>query len=235
MKIRSAALLLLSAMLYGPLSSAEMDLREEAMNCNVVAFAPFMTEVTRERVIWFDDRRMEVDSMVQSIYEKGSRIFGSDDVERTKTGVKVRLKEPHDKELIEIFRPMYQRYREEHPEERPFIDFNLNMSWDVECRIVQFYQACLEDAAYCRAVNDAGSAFRMEAVDGQWLLIHNRSQEMFERSVRVGDMILRMARWIDEYLGSYDGETFVEEFELRLIIDHAERMSREIGMLQSGM
>ncbi len=144
-------------------------LKAASLNCDIGAFRQYMPADTYSKVAKFEEQMQQLNTLTESILTKCVQKFGSG-VEKTTTGIQIPIS-GEDPRWINLFGPQWESFVKSHSEGPFHFKMDLIMKWDQECKVIQKFQACLEDKEFCSEYQVEGSVIRMVEKDNLWKIV----------------------------------------------------------------
>ncbi len=213
-----------------PSASGPTDLRKAALDCRMEPFLSHMVPATKQKVLHFESIRTNLDRALDKLFETAKQFAGGK-VERQKGTVRFLIK-GEDPRWSNVFGPQWKEIIKQKPNEPRFFMINVAYSWQEECTALQKFQACLEDPSFCQEQKAQGSALQMRKVDGSWRLITEKGKQEWDEVFKLGQGLLEIMQWANDYLAKKRGRMPYEELMLSLAEGYMERLTALPANLQ---
>ena len=233
----SATLVLLFALITSSPLKAELNtqslkkLKAASLNCDVISFQDFMSQGTYSKVNAFELQLQKLNKIVDSIQQKAKQKFDPG-VKRTSKGIKIPIsgKDPRWRTL---FGPQWDVIIETYPNGPFHFNINAYMAWEQECKVIQKFQACLEDNSFCSEYQVEGSVIRIAKQNDSWKIVYDLPVEKEKQSNKIKTMIINLAIWADNYLTLHNDTPPNDDFKFQFASDYFAEMRQFLSELKS--
>ncbi|MCG8617245.1 MAG: hypothetical protein MI802_13585 [Desulfobacterales bacterium] len=205
-------------------------LKTAALNCQASAYQEFMPPDTFSKVNSFEEHMVLLDALTDSIFARCIRLFGPGTL-RTPVGIQVPIA-GRDPRWQELFGPQWESIVAANPEGPFYFKMNYFMEWDQECKVIQRFQACLEDEEFCSDFHIDGSVLRMTQKADTWQLVFDLPPEQEAQAEKIKTAIIRSAAWADNYLSKHGEAPASDDFKYQFARDYFSKMNALLGMLK---
>lgn len=199
-------------------------LKAASLNCDIGAFRQYMPAGTYSKVAKFDEQMQQLETFTESILTKSIQKFGSG-VEETTTGIRIPIS-GKDPRWINLFGPQWESLVKSHPEGPFHFKMDLFMKWEQECKVIQNFQACLEDKEFCSEYYIEGSAIRMAKKDNLWKLVFDLPLDKEKQAEMMTSLIFNTAIWTDNYLTQHKDTLANDDFKYQFASDYFLKMNQ---------
>jgi hypothetical protein len=173
------------------------------------------------RVERFESIRKQLNSELKSLYEVSRKLFG-DKVVMSKLVIRYSIK-GEDPRWIQILGPQWRTLINRHPDKPRYFFINFEFGWSEECKVLQRFQACLENQNLCDDTKVEGSAFQIKNINGRRILVDGKPLKEWEVAFQAGEGFLDLLRWAQSFIRNnarkYDYEelmiAFAEQYKLK--------------------
>jgi hypothetical protein len=164
----------------------------------MMEFLDYMSPSTQRRVRHFEAIRQDVKNALDELYEAAHELYG-DRIVRTENAVRFQI-EGQDPRWVDILGPQWAEMLGRMPQETPFFLVQVTFGWTEECRILQTFQACLEDPQFCTNPALEGSSLRLEKLQGSWQIVEAKSPVEWNQAFRFGEGIPEILGWAKAFI-----------------------------------
>jgi tetratricopeptide (TPR) repeat protein len=197
-------------------------LKKAALDCRVGEFLPHMSQETQQKVRLFEESRAKVDKAFEDLEKNARQILG-DKVQRQKNTLAIPI-EGTDPRWTEIFGPQWPEMVRQNPKEPRFFYLAQEFNWKEECQILQRFQACLENPAYCQETALPNSALQMRRVSGSWELADGKKPQEWKQAQVLGEGMVEITQWVSKFLAENKGKLAQEEMVIAMAKGYTERL-----------
>jgi len=197
-------------------------LKKAALDCRVGEFLSHMSQETQQKVRLFEESRAKVDKAFEDLEKNARQILG-DKVQRQKNTLAIPI-EGTDPRWTEIFGPQWPEMVRQNPKEPRFFYLAQEFNWKEECRILQRFQACLENPAYCQETALPNSALQMRRSSGSWELADGKTPQEWKQAQVLGEGMVEITQWVSKFLAENKGKLAQEEMALAMAKGYTERL-----------
>ena len=198
-------------------------LKTAALNCRVPDFLNYMSPETKQRAQRFEELRVKVETAFEALHKNLAQGLG-DKVQRQKNTLAFSI-EGTAPGWVEIFGPKWPDMIRQNPKEPRFFYLSMEFTWKEECRILQLFEACLENPAYCQETALKDSALQMKRVEGVWELADGKRPEEWKQAQAMGEGLLEIQQWIQKFVADNKGKMAYEEMVLSLANTYMEKIA----------
>lgn len=213
-----------------PASSAA--LKRAALECRIGKFASYMDQETRRRMRLLELVRGELEKAREQLYRSGRRSFGKR-VQRSGDEIRFSIRRT-DRRWERLLGPQWAALLRENPKKPLFFKIQASVNWEPECRVVQNFQACLEDRNFCRRTEVKDSALQMRQEHGQWRLTDLTDARQWGSALGMAEGMVKSVRWADLYLEEEKGQLSYDDLMLSLADGYFRRMRALLGKTPAG-
>jgi tetratricopeptide (TPR) repeat protein len=197
-------------------------LKNAALECRISEFLNYMPAETQQRVRSLEESRAKVDKAFVDLEKTARQILG-EKVQRQKNTLAIPI-EGTDPRWTEIFGAQWPEMVRQNPKEPRFFYLTMESIWKEECQILQKFQACLENPAYCQETALPNSALQMKRTGGAWELADGKKPQEWKQAQALGDGMVEIIQWVNKFLADNKGKLAHEEMVLALAKGYSERL-----------
>ncbi len=179
---------------------------------------------TYSKVAKFEEQMQQLNTLTESILTKCVQKFGFG-VEKTTTGIQIPIS-GEDPRWINLFGPQWESFVKSHSEGPFHFKMDLIMKWDQECKVIQKFQACLEDKEFCSEYQVEGSVIRMVEQDNLWKIVFDLSLDKEKQAEMIKTLIISTAIWTDNYLTRHKDTQANDDFKYQFASDYFSKMKQ---------
>ncbi|HCY84176.1 MAG TPA: hypothetical protein DHV36_03475 [Desulfobacteraceae bacterium] len=205
-------------------------LKKAALNCQVGAFEEFMPQDSYTKINAFEEHMHLLDALTESIFARCLKIFGQDTV-RTPAGIQIPIS-GKDPKWEKLFGPQWSTIVAANPDGPFYFKMNFFMEWDQECKVLQRFQACLEDKEFCSDFQAEGSVIRMTQKADGWQLIFDLPPEQEAQAEQIKSAIIQSAAWANNYLAEHEKAPVNPDFKYRFATAYFSKINQFLGALK---
>jgi hypothetical protein len=198
-------------------------LRKAAQECRVSEFLNYMPQETQQKVRLFEESRAKVNKAFEDL-EKNAKENLAEKVQRQKNTLAISI-EGTDRRWSEIFGPQWPEMVKKNPQEPRFFYLTLEFNWKEECRILQKFEACLGNPAYCQETALPDSALQMKRENGGWGLVDGKKPQEWKQAQIMGEGMVEIIQWLNKFLADNKGKLVHEEMAISLAKGYTERIT----------
>ena len=209
--------------------SPSRSLRKSAIECRVQDFIDYMSPGTVERLRHLKALHGNLGRRREALYTTARRSFG-DLVQMEGSGIKFRFRGA-DPRWDRIFGPHWRQNLQTGANEPHFFMIRVAFGWNEECRVIQQFQACLEDREFCQETSMDNSLLQIKKIHGKWWLVDTKTDREWEVLFKMAEGDVELLDWATEYLGTHHAKTPYETLLLHLAEEYTERLQRLIKRL----
>lgn len=206
-------------------------LRTDAIECNVLAFTPFMSPEVIPKVKRFEDIRRQMKEEFNNLYRISCEIFGNKVIKEDSV-IKYHIK-GEDNRWVEILGPQWKTIIKQNPDKPRFFWLKLEFGWTGECKVLQRYQACMEKKGMCDESPVEDSAFRIKNINGSYKLISAKSDKEWDMAFKIGEGMIGLLRWAKEYVKRNGKAGDYEEFMINFAKQYKSRVMKMMSQIMS--
>ncbi|MBN1106474.1 MAG: tetratricopeptide repeat protein [Deltaproteobacteria bacterium] len=199
------------------------ELRKAGLDCRAGEFLSYMPQETKQRVQRFEDMRVRVEKVFSELEKKVKQALG-DKVRRQGNTLAFHI-QGTDPRWAEIFGPKWPEMIKQNPREPRFFYISMEFAWKEECQVLQRFQACLENPAYCQETSVPNAALQIKKIGGSWQLVDGKRPEEWKQADVLGSGFPEIALWLDKFLSENKGKMAHEEMLINLAKGYTQRVA----------
>ncbi|MFH0845543.1 MAG: tetratricopeptide repeat protein, partial [Pseudomonadota bacterium] len=205
-----------------PQTASPSSLRQVAIDCVISQFTDYMPSSTKMNVQRFETIRGNLEKNFSDLYQQAHQLFG-ERVQREGNQIRFIIK-GEDPRWVEIFGPRWPEIIKQKPNEPRFLMIEAKFRWDQECRVIQRFQACLENPQACQDKPEENSALLMKKMNGSWQLVDGKEPKEWKQAFLFGEGLLEIVDWLKQTLLKRGKETPYEELMLFIAREYGQRI-----------
>jgi hypothetical protein len=205
-------------------------LKMAAVNCQAGEFGEYMPPAVKERVIRFEGIEAELNRALGELDRNAKQLFGNR-VRRTDSRIRFRI-EGKDPRWVKLLGPQWANLTKQRPKEPRFFEIHAAFGWKEECRVLQRFQACMENPSFCREASTPGSALQMKKLNGAWRLVDGKTPQEWKQGFNMGEGLIEIIQWANKHLMEKKGQMPYEQMILSLAEGYTQRLQKMTGPVQ---
>lgn len=197
-------------------------LKKAGLDCQVKEFTAYMPRETGQRVQQFDGLRGRLEKAFAEMERKATEVFG-DTVRRQGNTLAFAI-EGTDPKWTGIFGPKWPEMIRQNPKEPRLFYVSLEYAWKEECKVVQLYQACLENPDFCQETAMPNAALQVKRLNGSWQIVDGKSPEEWKKAQTLGEGFIEIVQWLSRFLTDNKGKMAREEMLITMARGYTQRI-----------